>query len=79
MRSYLMKEYSNILKPNGIDISKAQGTQYYQNHLRAIELQKQEEQDDREAGKATILHAAQLMEYNDDFDEEDIYKRGPLN
>ena len=43
MRSYLMKEYSNILKPNGIDISKAQGTQYYQNHLRAIELQKQEE------------------------------------
>ena len=41
-----MKEYSNILKPGGVDLSKAQGNQYYQNHLRAIELQKQEEQDE---------------------------------
>ena len=26
-----------------------------------------------------ILQAAQLMDYNDDFDEEEIYKRGPMN
>ena len=26
-----------------------------------------------------ILQAAQLLDYNDDFDEEDIYNKGPLN
>jgi len=38
LKSYLMREYSSILNPNGADISKAKGTKYYENHLRALEL-----------------------------------------
>lgn len=70
-----MKEYSGILGPaaraNGIDESKIAGNKYYQDHLKALELQRLEELQDKKDMKIKIMQQADQMQYDDDFDEED--------
>ena len=73
MRKYILTEYSDILGPAGGASSQMKGNKYYQNHLRALELMQQEEQQLKEDVKTKILAQAAYMEYNDDFDEEDLY------
>ena len=46
---------------------------FYKNHLRALELKRQEEEAEREAGKVLIMKFAEQMQYDDDFDEEELF------
>jgi len=41
--------------------------------LRAIELQRKEEEEDRDNLKVRIMEQAALMQYDDDFDDEAIF------
>lgn len=72
-----MNEYSNVLGDNKVDHSKLKGNKYYLNHLKALELQKEDEERDSKDLKIKIMHQAQLMAYDDDFDEEDMYSNKP--
>ena len=60
-----MKEYSEALQQN-----KLKGNKFYENHLRALELQRQQEESDAKDLKIKIMQQANLMQYDDDFDEE---------
>lgn len=75
MRKYILDEYSDILGP---DQKQMKGNKYYQNHLKALEMMHEEEQQLKEAVKAKILQSAAFMQYNDDFDEEDQNPRRRL-
>ena len=71
-----MKEYSGILgDQQGLDHNKLKQNKYYQNHLKALELQKQQEIDDYKDLKIKIMAQAEQMQYDDDFDEEEVYQR----
>ena len=54
-----MKEYKGILGPaaraNGIDESKIAGNKYYQDHLKALELQRLEEIQEKKDLKIKIM------------------------
>ena len=74
MKQYVVQEYSSILGPgHGFDDSKIKGNKYYDNHLKALEMQRQEEKDEKANLKIKIMAQAELMQYDDDFDEEDMY------
>ena len=73
LKQYLMKEYSNILGVQGVDQNKLKGNKFYQNHLRALELQRQQEQEESKELKIKIMAQAEAMQYDDDFDEEEHY------
>ncbi|CDW72771.1 UNKNOWN [Stylonychia lemnae] len=56
--------------------SKARTTKnkkYYQEHLRAIEQQKYEEDNEDKDFKMKMLHLAGQMQYEDDFDDQNLY------
>ena len=46
---------------------------YYEEHLKAMELQKQEEADQDKELKKKMLHLANIMQYEDDFDDQNFY------
>lgn len=46
--------------------------QYYEQHLRAIESQKEEEEAEDQEHKKKMLHLASLMQYEDDFDDQNL-------
>lgn len=68
-----MKEYSNILGVQGVDQSKLKANKFYQNHLRALELQREQEEQESADLKIKIMAQAEAMQYDDDFDEEEHY------
>jgi len=81
LRKYILEEYSDILGPTGahgrvLDHQKLKGNKYYQNHLKALELQRQEEEQDKADHKVKIMQQAALMQYDDDFDEEALLSTG---
>lgn len=57
LRQYVLDEYSGIL---GQD-TKLKDNIFYKNHLRALELKRQEEEQEREAGKVLIMQFAEQM------------------
>ena len=54
---------------------------YYEEHLRAIELQKEQEAEGEKDLKKKMLHLASIMQYEDDFDDQNFYgsNRNRLN
>lgn len=72
LRKYILSEYGGILGQN----QKLTNNKYYQNHLRALELQRQEEEQDKQDLKIKIMAQADMMTYDDDFDSEDERERG---
>ena len=60
-----MEEYSDALGD-----TKLKGNQFYENHLKALEMRRVEEEQDSKELKVKIMHQANLMQYDDDFDEE---------
>ena len=81
LRKYILEEYSGILGPTRaggqvLDHQKLKGNKYYQNHLKALELQRQEEEQERADGKVRTMQQAALMQYDDDFDEEALLSTG---
>ena len=51
-----MKEYSGIIGDSqGLDHNKLKHNKYYQNHLKALELQKQQEINDNKDLKIKIM------------------------
>ena len=54
-------------------MQKLRGNKFYQNHLRALELKREEEKADKEACKVMIMAYADQMCYDDDFDEEEMF------
>lgn len=74
LRQYVMQEYSNILGSQGLDHNKMKGNKYYQNHLKALELMREQEKREDEEVKIKIMQTAELMAYDDDFDEEEMLK-----
>ena len=59
--------------PGKVDMQKLKANKYYQNHLRALELKREEEKADAEACKVLIMQYADQMCYDDDFDEEEMF------
>ena len=43
------------------------------NHLKALDMQKQQEVSDNKDLKIKIMAQAEQMQYDDDFDEEEMY------
>ena len=73
MRQYVLKEYGGLIGTDGANHQKLQNEKYYQNHLKALEIQKEEEEKERADIKVRIMQTAALMQYDDDFDEEELY------
>jgi len=48
---------------------KNKNRQYYEQHLKAMEEQKRQEQEDDRDLRKKMLHLASVMQYEDDFDD----------
>lgn len=72
LRKYVLDEYSGLLGKGGIDKDMS-NNKFYKNHLRALELKREEERAEQEAGKLLIMQFADQMQYDDDFDEEELF------
>lgn len=46
LRQYVLQEYSNVLGSQGLDHNKMKGNKYYQNHLKALELMREQEKQE---------------------------------
>ncbi len=46
---------------------------YYEEHIKALELQKLEEADQDKEVKQKMLYLANIMQYEDDFDDQNFY------
>jgi hypothetical protein len=75
-----LQEYSSILGQTTknvdgliVDINKLKGNKYYQNHLKALELQRQQELEETNELKVKMMRQADMMLYDDDFDEESMF------
>ena len=62
-----MKEYNDILD------NSHKNNKFYINHVRALEMQREDELREKEDLKIKIMQQAALMQYDDDFDEENEY------
>jgi len=67
----VLEKYSNFIKTD--EDTALRGNKYYENHLKALEMQKQEEEEEKAGLKIKIMQQAAMMQYDDDFDEEDNY------
>ena len=73
IRDNILAEYGGILgqDKNSAEAKKLQSNKYYQQHLRAQELQRQDDFREKQDHKARVLqHAFDNFLYDDDFDEE---------
>jgi hypothetical protein len=57
----------------GSKARKNKNKKYYEEHMKAIELQKQQEAEDEAEVRKKMLHLANIMQYEDDFDDQNFY------
>jgi len=46
---------------------------YYDDHVRALEAQREQEFEDGKEDRKKMLHLAEMMQYEDDFDDQNFY------
>ena len=46
---------------------------YYEDHMKAIQAQKEQEEDETKEDRKKLLYLAGIMQYEDDFDDQNLY------
>lgn len=65
IHKYVQDEYGAY-----VDLKKKnKNRQYYEDHIKALDLKNEEDEKDKHDLKAKMLHLADMMQYEDDYDD----------